>query len=118
MLAIVFVMTLFAGRLIQVQGFEAGSYRQLAVKEQDLTIVLPAVRGSITGADGEMLAMTVATYLVYADPLEIPAAQQQQVADSLAGPLDMTAADNPRPHPAPVLAAVRGAGQGCGRAGP
>jgi cell division protein FtsI (penicillin-binding protein 3) len=92
LLAIVFVMTLFAARLIQVQGFEAGSYRQLAVKEQDLTIVLPAVRGSITGADGEMLAMTVATYLVYADPREIPVAQQQQVADSLAGPLDMTAA--------------------------
>jgi len=91
LLAIIFVMTLFAGRLIQLQGFEAGSYRQLAAQERDRTIVLPAVRGSITGADGEMLAMTVATYLVYADPPEIPAAQQQQVADSLVAPLGMTA---------------------------
>jgi cell division protein FtsI (penicillin-binding protein 3) len=91
LLAIIFVMALFAGRLIQVQGFEAGSYRQLAAQEKGRTIVLPAVRGSITGADGEMLAMTVATYLVYADPPEIPAAQQQQVADSLAEPLGMMA---------------------------
>ena len=84
------MLSLFAGRLIQVQGFEAGTYRQLAAQQRDRTVVLPAVRGSITGANGEMLAMTVATYLVYADPPEIPAAQQQQVANSLAGPLDMT----------------------------
>ena len=91
MLAIIFVLTLFAGRLIQLQGLEAGTYRQLAAQQRGRTIVLPAVRGSITGADGEVLAMTVANYLVYADPPEIPAAQQQQVADSLAGPLGMTA---------------------------
>ena len=83
-------MTLFAGRLVQLQGFESGTYRQLAVQQRDRTIVLPAVRGSITGANGEVLAMTVATYLVYADPPEIPAAQQQQVANSLAGPLGMS----------------------------
>jgi len=88
---IIFVLTLFAGRLIQLQGLEAGTYRQLAAQQRGRTIVLPAVRGSITGADGEVLAMTVANYLVYADPPEIPAAQQQQVADSLAGPLGMTA---------------------------
>jgi len=91
LLAIIFVLTLFAGRLIQLQGLEAGTYRQLAAQQRGRTIVLPAVRGSITGADGEVLAMTVANYLVYADPPEIPAAQQQQVADSLAGPLGMTA---------------------------
>ena len=91
MLAIAFVLTLFAARLVQLQGLQAGRYRTLALQQRDRTIPLPAVRGSITGADGEMLAMTVATYLVYADPPEIPAAQQQQVADSLAGPLGMTA---------------------------
>src|SRR5207302_7356488 len=53
-------------------------------------IVLPALRGSITGANGEVLAMTVATYQVIADPPQIPAAQQQQVANALAGPLGMT----------------------------
>ncbi|HEY6315211.1 MAG TPA: penicillin-binding protein 2 [Streptosporangiaceae bacterium] len=84
------MLSLFAGRLIQVQGFESGTYRQLAAHQRTRPIALPAVRGSITGANGEMLAMTVTTYLVQADPTEIPAAQQQQVANSLAGPLDMT----------------------------
>ncbi len=91
LLAIVFVLSLFAGRLIQLQGMESGTYRQLASQERDKTIPLPALRGSITGANGQILAMTVATYLVYADPPQIPAAQLQHVADSLAGPLDMTA---------------------------
>ena len=91
LLAIIFVLSLFAGRLIQLQGMESGTYRKLASQEGDKTIPLPALRGSITGADGQVLAMTVATYLVWADPPQIPAAQLQHVADSLAAPLDMTA---------------------------
>jgi cell division protein FtsI (penicillin-binding protein 3) len=90
LLAIIFVMTLFAGRLVQLQGLQAGRYRALAAQQRDRTIVLPAVRGTITGANGQVLAMTVATYLVYADPPEIPAADQLQVADQLATSLDMT----------------------------
>jgi cell division protein FtsI (penicillin-binding protein 3) len=91
LLAIVFVLTLFAARLVQLQGIEAGRYRVLALKQRDLTIPLPAMRGTITGANGEVLAMTVATYLVYADPPQIPAAQQTQVATKLAAYLNMTA---------------------------
>jgi cell division protein FtsI (penicillin-binding protein 3) len=90
LLAIVFVLSLFAGRLVQLQGMESGNYRKLALQERNRTIVLPALRGSITGANGEVLAMTVATYKVTADPPQIPAAQQQQVANALAGPLGMT----------------------------
>ncbi len=83
-------MTLFVGRLVQVQGLEASTYRQLAAQQRDRTIVLPALRGTITGANGQVLAMTVETYLVYADPPEIPAADQQQVTDQLAASLNMT----------------------------
>ena len=54
--------------------------------------MLPALRGSITGANGQVLAMTVATYQVTADPPQIPLAKRQQVADALAGPLGMTSA--------------------------
>ena len=61
LLAIVFVLSLFAGRLVQLQGMESGSYRKLALHERDKTIPLPAMRGSITGANGQVLAMTVAT---------------------------------------------------------
>ncbi len=92
LLAIIFVLSLFAGRLVQLQGMESGTYRKLASQERDRTIPLPALRGSITGANGQVLAMTVATYLVSADPPQIPAAQQQHVADALAGPLGMTPA--------------------------
>jgi cell division protein FtsI (penicillin-binding protein 3) len=92
LLAIIFVLSLFAGRLIQLQGMESGSYRKLASQERDKTIPLPALRGSITGANGQILAMTVATYQVTADPPLIPSAQLQHVADALAGPLGMTSA--------------------------
>jgi cell division protein FtsI (penicillin-binding protein 3) len=92
LLAIVFVLSLFAGRLVQLQGMESASYRKLAVQERENTKVLPAMRGSITGADGKVLAMTVATYQVTADPPLIPASQRQHVADSLAGPLGLTSA--------------------------
>jgi cell division protein FtsI (penicillin-binding protein 3) len=77
---------------------ESGTYRKLASEERDRTVALPALRGSITGANGQVLAMTVETYTVYADPLTMisskltDAAEQQQVANALAGPLGMTSA--------------------------
>ena len=116
LLAIAFLLTLFAARLVQMQGFDAGSYRMLASQQRDKTIQLPALRGTITGANGEVLAMTVATYLVVADPPEIPAAQQPPVAAKLA-PTWPAGRPDPHAHPAPELAAVRGAGQGRVRAG-
>jgi len=85
------VLTLFAARLIQLQGLEAGRYRTLALQQRDRTILLPAVRGSITGANGEVLAMTVATYLVYADPPQMPVADQVQVATKLAAYISLPA---------------------------
>jgi cell division protein FtsI (penicillin-binding protein 3) len=91
LLAIVFVLTLFAARLVQVQGLEAARYRVLASQQRDRTITLPAVRGSITGADGEVLAMTVETYLVYADPPLLPVADQVQVATKLAAYINVPA---------------------------
>jgi cell division protein FtsI (penicillin-binding protein 3) len=92
LLAIVFVLTLFAGRLVQLQGLESAGYRKLAAQQREKTIVWPALRGSITGADGQVLATTVETYTVFADPPMMTAAQQQQVATALAGPLGMTPA--------------------------
>ena len=86
------MLSLFAGRLVQLQAMESGNYRKLASEERDKTIALPAMRGSITGANGQVLAMTVATYLVWADPTQIKAAKLPQVASSLAVPLGMTPA--------------------------
>jgi cell division protein FtsI (penicillin-binding protein 3) len=85
------VLTLFAARLVQLQGLEAGRYRVLALQQREMTIPLPAERGAITGANGEVLAMTVATYLVFADPLQMHAADQAQVATKLSTYLNMPA---------------------------
>ena len=93
LLCIAVVMSLFAGRLIQLQGFESGTYVRMAQDQRRETVSLPAVRGDITAANGQALAITVQTYLVYADPVMMTAAQMTQIAADLAGPLGMGQAD-------------------------
>ena len=68
LLAVGFVSTLIVGRLIQMQVVDSASYRTLAQHERVTTIPIPAVRGQITSSDGTVLAMTVQTYQVAADP--------------------------------------------------
>jgi cell division protein FtsI (penicillin-binding protein 3) len=92
LLAIAFVMSLFAGRLVQLQGFQSSTYQRLASDQRLQTEPLPAMRGDITAANGQVLAMTVQTYLVYADPAEMTAAEMPQVAAALATPLGMDSA--------------------------
>jgi cell division protein FtsI (penicillin-binding protein 3) len=92
LLCIVFVLSLFVGRLIQLQGIDSAGYKEAAEKEQIATTTLPAVRGSITAADGQTLAMTVQTYTIVADPGELKPAQRVSDARKLAGPLHTTAA--------------------------
>jgi cell division protein FtsI (penicillin-binding protein 3) len=88
LVAVAVMLTLFAGRLVQIQGMEAGYYRQAAKKQTFQAIPLPAVRGTIYGADGQVLAMTVETYTVTADPPQI--ADMARAAQELAGPLGLT----------------------------
>jgi cell division protein FtsI (penicillin-binding protein 3) len=91
LLCIGFVLSLFVGRLVQLQGLDSARYRTLA-NHQRLPIPIPAVRGSITASDGSVLAMTVQTDLVYADPTQIPPPKRPEVAAKLAGQLHMAAA--------------------------
>jgi cell division protein FtsI (penicillin-binding protein 3) len=88
-LAVTIVLTLFAGRLVQIQGMEAGHYRTMAMKQSFKTVSLPALRGTIYGADGQVLAMTVETYTVSADPPQIR--DKPTAAQRLAGPLGVPA---------------------------
>ncbi len=99
-LGIAFVLSLFAGRLVQLQGMEYGKYRAIAQRERLHDLPLPAARGQIEGADGTPLAMTVDADLVYADPTQMTGAtaaqteaERSQVASVLAGPLGMRASD-------------------------
>ena len=92
-------LALFAARLVQLQGLHWSQYRALAQQQMlpPKPISIPVVRGSITSGDGTVLAMTVQTDLVYADPAEISPARRPQVAAALAGPLGM---------PQPVIQAL------------
>jgi cell division protein FtsI (penicillin-binding protein 3) len=89
-LVIAIALTLFAGRLVQLQGMESGYYKQLANNEKLTTIALPALRGFIYGSNGEILAMTVETYTVWSDPQNIPDGQLPTVAARTAGALGLT----------------------------
>jgi cell division protein FtsI (penicillin-binding protein 3) len=91
-LVIAFVMSVFAGRLVQLQGFEAAKLSAAAAEQRMKPISIPAVRGSIISSNGTMLAMTVQTDKVTADPVQIPASRKPTVAAELAGPLGMSAA--------------------------
>jgi cell division protein FtsI (penicillin-binding protein 3) len=94
LLCIGFALSLIAGRLVQVQAMEGHSYQATADQFRLNTITQPAVRGTISTADGTTLAMTVPTDLIYADPPMITQAKKplSSVAAALAGPLGMTSA--------------------------
>ncbi len=49
LLAITIVLTLFAGRLVQIQGLESGYYKLKANSEKLTTTYIPAPRGTIYG---------------------------------------------------------------------
>jgi cell division protein FtsI (penicillin-binding protein 3) len=83
LLLVAFVLSLFAGRLVQLQGIESKGYAQAAVQQRLSRIDLPAIRGPITFAEGQPLAMTVDARVVYADPVMVAPAQRQQIATSL-----------------------------------
>jgi cell division protein FtsI (penicillin-binding protein 3) len=102
LVCIIFVATLFAGRLVQLQGLDWSKYRNLAQAQRLTTISIPAVRGTITSSDGKVLAMTVQTDLVFADPAQMPAAKRPAVAAALAGPLAM--------QPSRILALINAPG--------
>jgi cell division protein FtsI (penicillin-binding protein 3) len=86
------VLSVFAARLVQLQGLDAASYRVAAEKQRLAQIAIPAVRGSIISSDGTVLAMTVQTDTVFADPPLIPVTDRAGVASQLAGPLRLRAA--------------------------
>jgi cell division protein FtsI (penicillin-binding protein 3) len=95
LLAIAVTLTLFAGRLVQIQGIDAAYYRTKANEEKQFHVVLPAMRGTIYGSGGsgnQILAMTVETWTITADPNPelMPADQLAKDAGRLAGPLGLT----------------------------
>jgi cell division protein FtsI (penicillin-binding protein 3) len=83
LLIIAFVLSLFAGRLVQLQGIESRTLAQQAIKQRLEKIDLPAVRGDITDAHGAKLAMTVEAQAIFADPLIVDPAQRGRIVAAL-----------------------------------
>ena len=92
LLCFTFALSIFATRLVQLEGVDAATYRTASQQQQLETIPIPAVRGDITSSNGTVLAMTVQTYTVFADPKLIPLSDRAMVAAKLAGPLSLSAA--------------------------
>jgi cell division protein FtsI (penicillin-binding protein 3) len=91
LLCTVFALSIFAGRLVQLQGLDSATYKTDSAQQLLKRIPIVAVRGGITTSDGTVLALTVQTYTVFADPVLIPMAQRSRVANALAGPLGLAA---------------------------
>jgi cell division protein FtsI (penicillin-binding protein 3) len=92
LIVIAFVLSVFAGRLVQLQGLQSAAYASAAAHQRMSKVPVPTVRGSITSSNGTVLAMTVQTDTIIADPVLIPAAQRATRAAQLAGPLGEPAA--------------------------
>jgi cell division protein FtsI (penicillin-binding protein 3) len=92
LLVVAFVMSVFAGRLFQIQDMDSARYAAAAKQQHMDTMSIPAVRGSITTSNGTVLAMTVQTFWVVADPMQIPSAERAVMAAQLSGPLGQPAA--------------------------
>lgn len=91
-IVVAMVMSVFAGRLVQLQGFDGAQYAHAAVQERISKVTLHATRGEITDAAGVPLATTVDTLAVTADP-KLTRPNAVQIAETLAPVLKVDSAD-------------------------
>jgi len=68
---ILFVLTLVAGKLLELQGLNRSSYSAMAQHQRLHTVTITAPRGAIVDRNGIPLAETVDARDVYADPHEV-----------------------------------------------
>ena len=70
-IVVAMALSLFVGRLVQLQGLEASAYAETASQERLRTVSLPATRGTITDVHGVPLATTMDAVNVTADQTQI-----------------------------------------------
>ncbi len=78
-------------RLAQIQLVRHGEYVARAQRQQEHTIELAPVRGTIRDARGRILAESIAAESIYADPQAV--ADRRAAARALAAPLHLNARD-------------------------
>lgn len=87
-LVIAMVLSVFAGRLVQLQGIDPNSYAAMAAAEGVQDVTLQAERGDILDRNGKPLADSVDGLMVVADPY-MTSEQAPELAKFLAGRLDL-----------------------------
>lgn len=73
LLVVVFILTLFTGRLVQLQALDSEEYSLQAQSQRIRTQVLYADRGDITDRYGMPFALSVDAKDLYVDPTKVPA---------------------------------------------
>nr|WP_240197458.1 penicillin-binding protein 2 [Nonomuraea lactucae] len=87
LIGMTFILSIFAGRLIQMQGLDSKVYEAAAAGQRLQKEVIPAKRGTITDANGHELALTVEAREIAIDPTKVPPKVRANVATLLAGQL-------------------------------
>ncbi len=85
---IAMVLSVFAVRLVQLQGLDPRSYAAMAAAEGTVDAVLPAERGDILDRNGQPLAASIDGLMVVGDP-KMTEDQAPQIAKFLAERLDV-----------------------------
>jgi cell division protein FtsI (penicillin-binding protein 3) len=67
MVLVCVLMSLLAGRLVQLQGLDASTYESMATSTQLRQVDLPAQRGAILDRNGEVMAQSVDAYDIIVD---------------------------------------------------
>ena len=62
------VLSVFAARLVQLQGVDPDQYAEMAAAEGSVDVILPATRGEILDRNGEPLAESIDGRMIVADP--------------------------------------------------
>ncbi|MEW9528013.1 peptidoglycan D,D-transpeptidase FtsI family protein [Microbispora sp. NPDC049125] len=88
LIVMAFVLSLFAGRLVQLQGLDSKVLQARAAQQRVQPETLPARRGSITDAAGHELAVTIEAREIYLDPKDIDPAKRDLIAKTLAQELN------------------------------
>jgi cell division protein FtsI (penicillin-binding protein 3) len=88
-----FVLSLFAGRLIQLQGLDSKVLQAKAAQQRVQPETLPARRGSITDVSGKELAVTDDAREIYVDPADVTPTARDEIATTLAQELNLRKED-------------------------
>lgn len=67
-IVIAMILSVFAARLVQLQGVDPDEYAAMAAAEGSVEVVLPATRGEILDRNGEALAESIDGRMIVADP--------------------------------------------------